>query len=110
MDADRILDHIPREGFIKLTADRADLPGDKKTALNRQGNSLFNEKKFDLAKKIFLTTGYSDGLIRLGDHYDEAGEKLEAFRMYWLAGFRKKTDIMIESMAGVLRTWLQEEE
>ena len=110
MDTHKALEHVPREGFIKLTGTQADLPRDQKALLNRKGNLLFNQKKYDLAKKIFLTTGYSDGLIRLGDCYEESGDKLEAFRMYWLAGFRKKTDMMIAGMAGVLRTWLQEEE
>jgi hypothetical protein len=110
MDTSKALERVPREGFIKLTGVHTELPREQKSALNRKGNLLFNQKKYDLAKKIFLTTGYSDGLIRLGDRYDESGDKLEAFRMYWLAGFRKKTDSMIETMAGIVRTWLQEEQ
>ena len=100
---------IPKEGFLKLTREDVAVPEDRRIALIRKGNELFNKGQIDLAKKIFLTAGYADGLVRLGDRY--AGEKkpFEAFRMYWLARHRKKTDAYIERMSGVIRQWLHEE-
>lgn len=101
---------IPEQGFIKLTA-----PGmvfqkkEEKVALIRKGNLFYNEKKYDLAKRIFITTGYTDGLIRLGDYYMEQKNPMEAFRMYWLAPSKKNVEQMIEKMAGLIKYWLQEQ-
>jgi hypothetical protein len=101
------------EGFLKITAARPAAPGKlaegERVALIRKGNELFNLKKFDLARKIFLTTGYSDGLIRLGDLYLKQSKPLEAFRMYLLAPDRKKVEAMLEKSVAVLRHWLSED-
>ncbi len=37
--------------------------------LIRKGNELFNNGNIDKAAKIFVTTAYKDGLIRVGDYY-----------------------------------------
>jgi hypothetical protein len=101
------------EGFLKITAQKpagqAKLAEGERVALIRKGNELFNLKKFELARKIFLTTGYSDGLIRLGDLYLKESKPLEAFRMYLLAPDRKKVEAMLEKSVAVLRHWLSED-
>ena len=107
---DEALKKIPREGFLKISESRTvDMPGEKKAALIRKGNELFNAKHYEQAKKIFLTTGYSDGLIRLGDYYIEKEMHLEAFRMYWLAPYPKKVESMMEKMVSIVKHWLEEE-
>lgn len=97
------------EGFLKVsgtpTLDRA-----QRTALIRKGNELFNDNKIVAAKRVFITTRYSDGLIRLGDYYQKQKQPLEAFRMYWLAGETKRKGEMVEKMALVVRHWLKDEE
>ena len=104
-----LLSRLPREGFLKITESRtADLQEDQRVALIRKGNALFNEKKYDLAKKVFLTTGYADGLIRLGDMYLKENKPLEALRMYWLAPENKKVGALVERASEVLRQWLKE--
>ncbi len=103
-----MLKHIPKEGFLKLTQDKPDLPEEKRIALIRKGNDLFNNGRFDLAKKVFLTAGYSDGLVRIGDRLAEEHKSLEAFRMYWLARHPVKTDNFVEKMSLVIRQWLHE--
>ena len=108
---EELLKKVPKEGFLKITESRAaEMPKEQRAALIRKGNDLFNQKQYDLAKKIFLTTGYSDGLIRLGDLYMNQNMPLEALRMYWLAPDRKKVDAMLEKTVGILRKWLQEGE
>jgi hypothetical protein len=102
------LQRIPKEGLLRLTAEIPDLSEDKRIALIRKGNELFNDGRFDLAKKVFLTAGYKDGLIRLGDRYSEEKQPLEAFRMYWLAKHTAKTDNLVEKMSWIVRQWLQE--
>ncbi len=109
---EELLRHLPNEGFLKITATRPAAPeklaDEERVALIRKGNELFNLKKFDLARKIFMTTGYSDGLIRLGDLYLKQSQPLEAFRMYLLAPDRKKVEAMLDKSVAVLRHWLAE--
>jgi len=95
-------------GFIKTTG-RSEIEPGQRAALIRRGNELFNSGKFEEAKRIFVTTRYTDGLVRLGDYYYKQKEILEAFRMYWLAPDHHKTDYLIERMAGVVRGWLRED-
>jgi hypothetical protein len=106
---EELLKKIPKEGFLKISESRsAEMSKEQRVALIRKGNELFNQKKYDLAKKIFLTTGYSDGLIRLGDVYMTQENPLEALRMYWLAPDRKKVDAMMEKTVGIVKKWLEE--
>jgi tetratricopeptide (TPR) repeat protein len=106
---EELLKKVPKEGFLKITQSRAaQMSKEQRVALIRKGNNLFNQKQYDLAKKIFLTTGYSDGLIRLGDLYMNQNMPLEALRMYWLAPDRKKVDTMLEKTVGIIQKWLQE--
>ena len=108
---EELLRLIPDEGFIKLTRDGEGkaLSKQQKIALIRKGNELYNQGKYELAKRIFITTGYSDGLIRLGDLYYKKQQILEAFRMYCLAPSKGKVNTMIESMAYIVKNWLTED-
>jgi hypothetical protein len=104
-----ILDKLPREGFLKInSAKPAPLPSDKKIALNRKGNALFNAGDIEGAKRIFLTTGYTDGIMRIGDYHFGRNEILEAYKMYWLAPAPDKVAMMTEQMAAIVRKWLKE--
>jgi len=106
-----ILKRIPKDGFLKVgEVQKQPLASDKKTALNRKGNELFNTGNLDKAKRIFLTTGYTDGIIRLGDYYYNNKQVLEAFRMYCLAPAPDKKEILIERMASVIQYWLKNDE
>lgn len=98
-------------GFVKTSVgERVPLSAEQRVALIRRGNELFNRGSIEDAKRIFVTVGYTDGLVRLGDHYNRHNEPLEAFRMYWLAPDRGKAEYMIERMAVVVRNWLEEEQ
>ncbi len=105
-----ILKKIPGEGFLKVGSKKnTDLTIEQKAALNRKGNELFNKKEFEKAKRIFLTTGYTDGIIRIGDYHYQNNEVLEAFRMYILAPAQDKKEMLIGKMAVVIQLWLKEE-
>jgi hypothetical protein len=107
---EELLSRLPKEGFLKISSEKpARLTEGERVALIRKGNELFNLKKFDLARKIFVTTGYSDGLIRLGDAYLKQSRPLEAFRMYLLAPDGKKVEALLEKTVAVLRHWLSEQ-
>ncbi len=101
-------DSLTAPGFLKTT-ERPTLDGGRRAALIRRGNEFFNNGKYEEAKRIFLTTRYTDGLMRLGDYYSKQQQVLEAFRMYWLAPDHRKTDYLVERMAGVVRSWLKED-
>jgi hypothetical protein len=104
-------DDLAAAGFIKTGSDaRPQMSGQQRSLLIRKGNEFFNNGKIAEAKRIFLTTHYTDGIIRLGDYYKKQNKPLEAFRMYWLAPERHKSEYMIEQMAGVVREWLRQDE
>ncbi|MCD6122455.1 MAG: hypothetical protein J7K04_11510 [Spirochaetales bacterium] len=106
----KILEHLPPDGFLKVTTDKpAELDSGDKAALIRKGNELFNQGKIDLAKRIFITAGYTDGLIRIGDLYLKQNLPLEALKMYWLAPDTKKVEAMVEKMGAIISKWLRED-
>lgn len=98
-------------GFIKVTDfPVSSLSLEQKVLLNRKGNILFNQGDIEGAKRIFITTGYSDGLTRVGDKYIEKREELNALKMYLLAHNKKKADPLIEKISGLVSVLLKEEE
>jgi hypothetical protein len=100
---------LPPGGFTKVTRDGAPaLSREKRAALIRKGNELFNRGELDLAGRIFSTTGYADGLIRLGDRCFRDGKPLDALRWYRRAPCPQKTDALEERMARVVSGWLKE--
>jgi len=96
-----------QNAFIKTTK-KATIEGTQKVALNRKGNALFNAGDVEGARRIFLTTGYSDGLVRIGDYYNSKGRPLDALRMYWIAPDRKKAEPIISQISAVIQSLLQE--
>ncbi len=109
MNADDILKKLPSSGFLKVTSENpVQLSQENRAALIRRGNEFFNRGETDMARRIFLTTRYSDGLIRVGDRLALAGRPLEALSAYWAAPCPEKVEILIGQMSGVVRQWLRE--
>ncbi len=103
-----ILDLIPEEGFIKVPESGGiPLSPERKVILMRKGNQLFNEGDIETAGRIFITIGYTDGLIRVGDYYYNHNNALEALRMYKAAPAQDKVDMIAEKMAHIVRQWLE---
>ncbi len=102
---------FPGEGLIK-TADEpvSGVESDRKVKLNRRGNELFNRGDVETARRIFQTTGYSDGLIRVGDRYMLERRPVDALKMYWLAKDERKSGAVIDSIVLVIEKLLREEE
>jgi hypothetical protein len=101
-------------GFIRLNkaekVKTASLTSTQKAALNRKGNVLYNEGKIEAARRVFLTTGYSDGLTRIGDYYKSHGRILDALSMYWVAPDKVKSGALFEKAAGYLEYLLKGDE
>ena len=111
MNRDNILQHIPREGFLKLSREPSiELSGSDRTALIRKGNELYNAGEIEKAKRVFLTAKYGDGLGRVGDYYYEHDKPLEALQMYWIAPAPDKVEKLIEKITLVVQSWLGDEE
>ena len=92
------------EHFIKVTENAlTHLNSEQKAVLNRRGNQLFNEGFINEAQRIFITTGYSDGLTRVGDYYAARNTTLEALRMYCLAKNKRKSEPIIDSLVRLIR-------
>jgi len=109
MNAEDILKKLPSSGFLKITQEKpAQLSQEKRAALIRKGNELFNRGETELARRIFLTTRYSDGLIRIGDRLVKSGKPLEALAAYWVAPCPEKAEAMVARISGVVRQWLKE--
>jgi len=98
-----------QNSFIKTTAKPA-VNGSQKAALNRKGNILYNSGNIEEARRIFITTGYSDGLVRVGDYYNSKGRPLDALRMYWIAPDRNKAEPIIMQLSAVIQNLIHNEE
>jgi len=100
---------IPPQGFLKTKRDPSpSLSGKDKVALLRRGNELASKGHWEQAKKIFVTTGNTDGMIRCGDYYLKKGDYLLALQMYKLAPAPDKAEPIIQKMAWVIQEWLKE--
>ena len=113
MDTDEfkkvVKDHEIPNGFIKVTDKPIGaLRSEQKAVLNRKGNMLFNEGKIEEACRIFVTTGYSDGLTRIGDVYSKKNESLTALKFYLLANNARKAEPMYEKLAKIVSVMLKE--
>ena len=103
--------HTTSEGFIKTTDEPVkSLTSEQKVILNRKGNVLFNQGDYLNAQRLFITTGYSDGLSRIGDTYMKSNKELRALKLYWLAHNKRKSEPLIQKAAGLLSMLINEEE
>jgi hypothetical protein len=110
MDYKKIFEDFENENIFIKTTKSPVLEGPQKAALNRKGNSLFNSGDIEAARRIFLTTGYSDGLSRIGDYYKSRGRLLDALRMYWIAPDKTKSGPIIMRLSNLLAYLIHEEE
>jgi len=110
MDIKKTFEKFDNENsFIKVTASKP-IEGSTKAALNRKGNQLYNNGDIEGARRIFMTTRYSDGISRVGDYYKSKNRSLDALRMYWTAPDRSKSEIMIEQLAKIIQSFIHEDQ
>jgi hypothetical protein len=82
----------------------------ERIVLIRKGNELLNSGEIERAAKIFITTAYKDGLIRIGDYYYfDKKNPLRALHFYLEAKYEKRIRELTERMAMVLKKWLNED-
>ncbi|MDR1100440.1 MAG: hypothetical protein LBL28_08180 [Treponema sp.] len=110
MDHKKIFDKFEEQNVFIKTTKTPPIDGTQKAALNRKGNILFNSGDIEAARRIFLTTGYSDGLARIGDYYQSQGRVLDALKMYWIAPDKTKAAPLIMQLSTLLKDLLHEED
>jgi hypothetical protein len=71
---------------------------------------LLNQGDVESARRIFMTTGYSDGLSRIGDYYRSKGRAIDALRMYWIAPDKKKSSEIIMELSFMVKKLIHEGE
>jgi hypothetical protein len=82
---------------------------EQKALLNRKGNALINSGDVEGARRVFLTTGYTDGLVRVGDWYRSHKRPLDALRMYWIAPDHRKAEPILREIAGAIQNLLKKD-
>lgn len=103
-----IFNNIPQEGFIKIPkSGTVNVTSSEKVTLVRKANELMNKKDYIGAKRIYLAIGYSAGLIRLGDYFENNQKPLEALKMYKAAEAQTKLEQLSKKMANVLQVWMK---
>ncbi|RKX95467.1 MAG: hypothetical protein DRP84_04115 [Spirochaetes bacterium] len=79
--------------------------------LIRKGNELFNKGDVEKAARIFVTTAYKDGLIRIGDYYYfKEKNPIKALHFYLEADYKKRINEVTEKMAQIIIKWLHEDD
>lgn len=91
------------DGFIKVTDNPVQgLSSEQKVILNRKANIMFNKGNIEDARRIYITTGYSDGLTRVGDYYINKKQSLKALKAYYLAHNKRDSQPIYEEIAKVI--------
>ena len=110
MDYQKIFEKFEEKGGFVKTTIPPKMDSAQKAALNRKGNMLFNSGDLEGARRIFMTTGYSDGLARVGDYYKSHDRPIDALMMYWIAPDRTKFEPMIMQLASIVQNLINEKE
>ena len=96
------------DGFIKVTDNPVKgLSSEQKVILNRKANAMFNNGNVEDARRIYITTGYSDGLTRVGDYYMNKNESLKALKAYYLAHNKRDSEPIYENISKVISRILE---
>jgi hypothetical protein len=108
MDYKKIFNKFENQNIFIKTTTKTAMDSAQKAALNRKGNILFNSGDIEGAKRIFLTTGYSDGLSRIGDYYKSQNRYMDALHMYQIAPDHNKVESMAMELSVVIKKLLDE--
>ena len=78
--------------------------------LIRKGNEFLSEGNIESAEKIFVTTDYKDGLVRLGDYYLEKNNLYKCAQMYFMSENQSKIDAFCKRSALIIEKLLNQED
>ena len=84
------------------------IDAETRAALIRKGNECLNRGELEIAERIFVTAGYTDGLKRLAEfHFRKKKNIKKALDLYRLAG-GKEEEAMYELIAMGIKRLLAE--
>lgn len=75
--------------------------------LIRKGNSFFNDGFIEQARKIFITVGYQDGIMRIRDYYLEKNNFKEALKVDKQNFFNSFSGGIGKSFAEIIHWWMK---
>jgi hypothetical protein len=78
------------------------LSSEQKVLLNRKANEMFNNGLVEDAKRVYLATGYSDGLTRVADTYMAKGREMDALKLYLQAHNQRNSAPLTEKLAKII--------
>jgi hypothetical protein len=108
MSALELLECFKGEEVFLKSCEKRPMDSLQKAQLNRKGNTLLNQGDVESARRIFITTGYSDGLSRIGDYYRSKGRVIDALRMYCIAPDKKKSAELIMELSFMVKNLIHE--
>ncbi|MDR2444367.1 MAG: hypothetical protein LBD44_00320 [Spirochaetaceae bacterium] len=108
MNTKELLERFKGEEIFLKSCEKRPLDVQQKTQLNRKGTMLLNQGDVESARRIFITTGYSDGLLRIGDYYRSKGRVIDALQMYWIAPDKKKSNELIMELSFMVKNLIHE--
>ena len=98
------------DGFIKVTDQPVrGLTAEQKVILNRKANIMFNKGNIEDARRIYITTGYSDGLTRIGDYYMSKNESLKALKAYYLAHNTRDSEPIYQDISKIISKIMEDD-
>lgn len=104
-----ILKKMPDQGFLKVVSrTHESLTSEQKARLAHKGEEAFQNGDIEQARKIFVTIGHTDGLVRIGDWFMQTGKPFDAYKMYRLAPAPDKAEKLVIRMAEVISRLLTE--
>jgi hypothetical protein len=95
-------------GFVKVGSPvqsggvKPALSPEQRVLLNRRANEMFNNGLIEDAKRIYLATGYSDGLTRVADAYVAQGKEMDALKLYLQAHNQRNSAPLTEKLAKII--------
>jgi hypothetical protein len=86
-----------------------EIGSEERAALIRKGNACYNKGDIEQAKRLFLQTGYTGGMIRIADYYYSQRKPAAALLLYRAAGCHNKVEELYGQIVAVIRTLLAQD-
>ena len=92
-----------------IESDTLGMSREERVSLIREGNACYNRGDIEQAKRLFLRTRYTGGMIRVADYYYEQRKPAAALLLYRAAGCKNKVDELYEQIVAVIRQLLEQD-
>jgi hypothetical protein len=83
------------------------MEGKKRVEQIRKANELFNNGEILKAQEIYLQVNYTDGLLRIAEHYYDSNKPLFALPFYKKAGAKSKVEEIEWRMIAAMKAMVE---